>query len=119
MIPRERTAFFSEICIELPSIVEEWVVLRRVGNSSGSNKGGGSGSGRTSHCLVARVGMFVRTASDFMTYEALIVMHVLRTLGKGELEDVYVHGIGIAVRGRGQSVSSRRDIGMASGMQLL
>jgi len=50
-----------------------------------------------------------------MTYEALIGSHVLRTLGRGELEGVYVHGIGIVMRSQGQLISSRRDIGVASG----
>jgi len=100
-------------------IIKERVVLRSFGNSSGFNEGGGSGSGRTSRRLFARAGMVVRTASNFVTYEALIVAHVLRSLGRGESEDIYVHGIGVAMRGRGQPVSSRRDIGMASKMQLL
>jgi len=51
--------------------------------------------------LIARAGMSVRTASDFMTYEALIVTHVLRMLSRRKSEDVYVHGIGVAMRGRG------------------
>jgi len=47
------------------------------------------------------MGMFVRMTSDFMTYKALIGTYVLRTLGGGESEDVYVHGIGITMRVRG------------------
>jgi len=69
--------------------------------------------------LIARTGVFVRTTSDFVTYEALIVSHVLRTLGRGESEGIYVHGIGVTMRGRGRPVSSRRDISVASGTQLL
>jgi len=63
--------------------------------------------------------MFVRMASDLVTYEALIVTHVLHTLGRGKLEGVYVHGIGVMMRGRGRPISSRGDIGMAPGTQLL
>ena len=84
--------------IEPSGIIKEWVVLRSLGNSSGSNEGGGSGSGRTSRRLVARTGMFVRAASDFMTNKALIGAHMLRALARRKSEDVYIHDIGVAVR---------------------
>ena len=72
-----------------------------------------------SRCLVARTGVFVRTTSDFVTNEALIVTHVLRLLSGGKSEDVYIHGIGVAIRVRGRPVSFRRHIGVTPGTQLL
>ena len=80
--------------IEFLSIVKEQVIFE---NSSGSNEGGGSGRGRMSCYLIARMGVFVRTTSDFMTYEALIVMHVLRTLGRRELEGINIHSVGVTM----------------------
>jgi len=57
-------------------------------------------------------------ASDFMTYEALIVTHVLHTLGGGKSEDIYVHGVRVAMRGQERPISSRGNIGVAPGTQL-
>ena len=81
--------------IEFLGIVKEWVILR---NNRDSNEGRGSSRGRTSCRLVAKMGVFVRMTSDFMTYEALIVMHVLYTLGRGESEDIYCTSMALGSR---------------------
>jgi len=44
--------------------------------------------------------MLVGMISDLVTYEALVVVHVLATLGRGELDSIHVHSIGVVVKGR-------------------
>jgi len=103
--------------VEFPGIVEEWTSL---GNNSGSSEGGGRGRGRTSLCLVAGMGMSVSVTTDFVANEALIVMHVLRSLSRGELDGIHVHSVRVAmgVGGRQGSISSRGYVVVASRPQL-
>jgi len=55
--------------------------------------------------------MFVSLTPDLVANKTLIVMHVLRSLGRGESDGIHVHGIGVVTRGgRHGSVSFRRNI---------
>jgi len=42
--------------------------------------------------------MLVGVTSNFVTYEALIVAHVLRMLDRGESDGTHIHNIGVAMR---------------------
>jgi len=86
--------------VEFPGIVEKQASL---GNNSSSSEGGGRGRGRMSLRLVTGTGMFVSLTSDLVADEALIVMHVLRSLSRGELDGIHIHGIRVVMeRGRGR-----------------
>jgi len=64
--------------------------------------------------------MLVSSTSNLVTNEALIVMHMLHSLGRGESDGIHVHGIGVSARGgRQESVSFRGNIGMIPRLQLL
>ena len=54
-----------------------------------------------------------------MAYEALIVMHVLHMLNRGELDDIHVHIVGVTMRRRQRPISSRLNVGMVAQVQLL
>jgi len=49
--------------------------------------------------LVSEMGMLVGSTSNLVANEALIVMHVLRLLGRGESNGIYVHGVMVTARG--------------------
>jgi len=74
---------------------------------------------RPNHSLVARTRMLVGTTSNFITYEVLVVVHVLCTLDGGELDDIHVHSIEVMMRGRQQLVSSKGNIRVIARTQLL
>jgi len=65
--------------------------------------------------------MFVSLTSDLVTNEALIVVHVLCLLRKGEWDGVHVHSVGVMMGGgdRQGSVFSRGNIGMIPRLQFL
>jgi len=65
--------------------------------------------------------MSVSLASNLVTNEALIGTHVLRSLRRGKSDGIHVHSIGVATGGGGRqgSVTSRGNIGMIPGLQLL
>jgi len=70
--------------------------------------------------LVARTGMFVSLTSNLVTNEALIVMHVLYSLGRRKSDGIHIHGVGVAMRGGRQGlVTSRGNIGRIPRPQLL
>jgi len=45
--------------------------------------------------------MFVSSTSDFVANEALIVMHMLRLLSRGESDGINVHGVRVVMGGGG------------------
>jgi len=82
--------------VEFPGTVKEQVT--RLGNNSGTSEGGERGGRGMSHSLNARIRMLVSVTSDFVTYEALIVAHVLHMLSGGESDGIYVHSVNVAMK---------------------
>jgi len=83
--------------VEFLGILKEWVRLRTFLEDNGSE---GRRRRGTTGDLVTRMRVSVGVASDLVTYKALVVMHVLGTLGGGKSDCVHVHGVGVTVGGR-------------------
>jgi len=105
--------------IEFLGVVQEQVRLWTQNACGGMDIGRGGARRRrrgTTSGPVAWMRVFVCMASDLVTYEALVFMHVLPTLGREESDGVHVHSVGIAMRGWQGLVSSGGNIGVVPRM---